>query len=186
MAQINGAVEVCLYDTWYSLIDLGTLLMDHSDLSGCLFGVDNYAAYAPLFADRGLPADCSDSLRAEAEACGDDAEHPSWVLWSELKRVDWNEPATAPDRRISQFIQEGDHEVYKTKWLGHPDWTWVREALDKDPEATVRSGPHIFRRVIPKRADALEDTDFPLIMKLMATLAERFGDEGVRMTVWFS
>jgi hypothetical protein len=186
MAQFEGSVEFLLGETWYDLFSLDTLLLNHSDLSGCLFGVDNYAGYAPLFANRGLPTDCSNSLRTLAEEWGDEAEDPSWVLWSELKRVDWDEPAEARDRRISQFTQEGNKEVFETKWLGHLDWDWVRDALDKDADATVRSGPHIFRRVIAKRTDALEGTDFPLVMKLMATLAERFGDENVRMTVWFS
>ena len=42
---------------------------------------------------------------------------------------------------------------------------------------------HIRRRL--KRSDGIDGTEFPLLMRLMSTLGERFGYENVRLVVWF-
>ena len=185
MLQIYGAVEVHVSDEWYEVINISSLLLQHGDLNGCLFGVDNYAGYAPLFPDRGLPKSCSDTLRARAEQVTDEDSHASWALWSELKRIDWEEAATRNDQRVSELAREGDGERVVTKWLHEPHLQGVRDALDRDPSATVKVGDRKFRRLVLRRRDCLVDTDFPLVMKLMTCLAERFGDDGVRLTVWF-
>jgi len=184
MFQINGAVEIFCGE-WCEVIKISSLLLKHADLNGCLFGVDNYARYVPLFPDRGLPEDCSVSLRATAEEYVDEDSHASWVLWSEFKRIDWEERAAAIDERVAEFARERDTEIQITKWLNKPGLEWVRDALDKDPGSVVHAGPRFFRRIRMKRRDCLEDTDFPLLMKLMECLAERFGDDGVRLTVYF-
>lgn len=182
MHQIYGAVEVCISDEWYEIVNVSNLLLQHADLNGCLFGVDNYAQYAPLFADRGIPADCSETLKPRAERFRDEDSHASWALWAEIKHIDWTERAIGNDRRISELARNNE---MVTKWLNKPGLENVRDALDRDPNATVELGERIFRRNILTRNDSLRDTEFPLVMKLMACLAERFTDDGVRLTVWF-
>jgi hypothetical protein len=107
------------------------------------------------------------------------------VLWSELAQVDWEETAPARDQRITEFLREGDTEQAVTKWLNDPQWNWVRDALDRDPKARVEAGTRVFRRVLLKRRDSLVDTEFPLVMRLMSCLAQRFGEQGTRLVVWF-
>lgn len=184
--QIYGGVEFRLGSDWLKLIEISSLLLKHSDLYACLFGVHNYAGYVPLFADRGFPSDCSESLRSEAAVYIDEVSHPSWVLWSELQRVDWEEAAIRRDERIHEFILEGNEERFVTKWLNHPGRESIRDALNVNPESIIRADMRIFRRPVLKRIDCLEGTDFPLLMKLMGCLAERFGEDGVRMVVWFA
>jgi hypothetical protein len=185
MHQIYGAIEFRVASEWYEVISASALLFQHADLNACLFGFDNYAECQPLFPDRGLPDDCSESVRTNALQYLDEDSHPSWVLWDELMRIDWHELALQRDQRVSEFRQENGEEVFVTKWLNKAGFESVKEALDHDPVATVECHGRVFRRSILTRNDSLSGTDFPLLMKLMACLAERFGDDGVRLTVWF-
>ena len=186
MAQMYGAIEFRIGSMWCALSDISSLILQHYDLNGCLFGVDNYGSFTPLFPDRGIPSEYAESLRRDADLFTEIGAHPSWALWSELKSVDWSEPAAARDARITEYIVEGQGvERIVTKWHHKIGMKWVREALDRDPDSDVVSGDLIFRRVIMRRSDALLDTDFPLVMKLMACLASRFGDDAVRLFVWF-
>ena len=86
MGQMYGAVEFRAEDRWLAVIDISSLLLRHCDLYGCLFGVDNFAGYVPLFADRGAPEDLSADLEDEVSPL-DEHRHPSWVLWSEVKQL---------------------------------------------------------------------------------------------------
>lgn len=185
MLQIYGAVEARVSDEWYEVINVSSLLMQHADLNGCLFGVDNYAGYVPLYPDRGLPIDCSETLRTRAEPFLDQHSHTSWVLWSELKRINWEERATGPDQRVTELAREAEVERVVGKWLNEPHLQPVRDALDRDPNGIVLVGGRLFKRLVLSRKDSLMGTDFPLVMNLMRCLAERFGDDGVRLTVWF-
>ncbi|AUX48455.1 uncharacterized protein SOCE26_099900 [Sorangium cellulosum] len=184
MAQIYGAVEFRIRDEWYDVIYISSLLLQHCDLNGCLFGVDNYAGFVPLFANRGIPADCSENMRQKMDVYLDDESWPSWVLYSELIRVDWDECALSRDCRISEYVVCADgKENFVTKWLNKLGCDWVRQVLETEQEA--RSGDRVFRRPVLRRADAIADTEFGLLMKLMACLADRFGADGVRLVVWF-
>ncbi|WP_437687239.1 hypothetical protein [Sorangium sp. So ce176] len=184
MAQIYGAVEFRIEDEWYDVINVSSLLLQHYDLNGCLFGVDNYADFVPLFAGRGVPGDCSENLKQKVSTYLDDESWPSWVLYSELACIDWDERAVSRDYRISEYVVYGDgKEKFVTKWLNKLEHDWVREALETELE--VRSGDRVFRRPVLRRADAIAGTEFGLLMKLMGCLADRFGVDGVRLVVWF-
>ncbi len=182
MAQIYGSIEVEVARDWTEVVILSSLLLQHCDLNGCLFGVDNYAGYDALFPDRGIPADCSPSL-AET-ALRDSSHHPSWALWSELCTINWDERSTSRDERIHEYeVQCDGTERLLGKWLEKPGHAWVREELRT--EAEVVYGNRVFRRPFLRRADAKEGTDFDLVMALMRCLADRFGGESVRVVVWF-
>jgi hypothetical protein len=184
MAQIIAFVEFRQADEWHEIIDAGSLLFQHSDLNGCLFGVDNYAGFAPLFANRGIPEDCSYSLKEKYEAIRAYVSHESWVLYEELENIDWNELALHPDERIHEYnVDENGNEVFVTKWLNKPEHDFARSQLES--HNFVRVGSQVFRRPTIRRRDALDDTEFPLVIKLMKVLAERFGPRAVRLVVYF-
>lgn len=183
--QIYGYVEALIGDDWHDVIKISSLLSSHSDLNGCLFGVTNYANFRPLFAERGVPPDVSYDVAELITASNlKDDDHKSWFLFSELKTIDWNEPASGLDVRISEFDESGEGEPM-TKWLHKPEFEWVREKLVAEPNIPVRANGRVFKRMWLKRRDSLAGTEFPLLMDLMACLATRFGDDGVRVVVWF-
>lgn len=184
MAQMYGVVEFRIVDEWYDVINVSSLILQSYDLNGCLFGVDNYAEFSPLFANRGIPVDCGANLANRISGCLDDEDHPSWVLYTELACVDWNECALSRDYRISEYSVRADGgDVFVTKWINKMGYDWVRQALENEQE--VRDGDRVFRRPVLRRVDAISGTDFDLLMRLMACLADRFGDSGVRLVVWF-
>lgn len=184
MAQMNAYVEVFQIDEWYELIDAGALLLRHSDLSGCLFGVDNYAGYKPLFADRGVPEDISVNFAERYESIREHTFGQSFALYEEIAAIDWDEPAERRDERVHEFILSSDgREALVTKWLHKPGCEGVRAELG-DAGEVVR-GDRVFRRPVIRRRDALSDTEFPTIIKLMAVLADRFGPRSVRLVVYF-
>jgi hypothetical protein len=186
MAHIQSVAEFSLANEWYEIINTSSLLLPDHDLSGCLFGVDNYAGFVPLFPDRGLPDDLSITVSERLGTSIDEEAHASWATCTELQAIDWSELAAERDLRTSEFVQdENGNERFVTKWLNEPDMSWVQETLAQDPDSEVRFGRRIFRRPFMRRADAIRDTDFPLVMKLMECLAERFGGDKVRIVVWF-
>jgi len=187
MSQMYGTVDVSWGDTWWSSVVLvESLILPSADLNGCLFGVTNYSGLVPLFADRGIPPDANVFDREDSKYFTMPDSHPSWVTWQELAQVDWAETATIRDARISEYCADSDDpRTWTSKWLEKPGMEWVRHTLDVDPSREVRDGAKIYRREYMTRRDAIEGTEFPLIMKLMACLASRFGDSNVRLFVWF-
>lgn len=181
-----GAIEFRVADIWLYAIDVSSFVMAHSDLYGCLFGVNNYAAFDPLFADRGIPSDLSIAAAKESAYFTDPEAQPSWFTADELAAVDWSELANGRDQRVTEYVVSDDGtEREVTKWLNAPGRDDVRAALDLDPQAEVRRGDRVFRRIVVPRARALEDNDFPVLMSLMEVLAARFGASNVRLFAWF-
>jgi len=81
---------------WVALIDAGCLILGDYDLYGCLFGVRNYANFHPLFANRGLPKDCSESI---AESFSEEFHSPTFCSFAELCDIKLDEYATEVDER---------------------------------------------------------------------------------------
>ena len=187
MSQMYGTVDVSWGDTWWSSVVLvESLILPSADLNGCLFGVTNYSGLVPLFADRGIPPDANVFDREDSKYFTMPDSHPSWVLWRELAQVDWTERATERDFRISEYsVDDGGRETPLGKWLQKAGMDWVRQALDEEPSREVRDRTSVYRKEYVTRNDAIDGTEFPLILKLMACLATRFGDSNVRLFVWF-
>ena len=87
--------------TWFDVIDVGNILFAHGDLNGCLFGVDNWAGFSPVFAGRGLPPGSTGELEELSDA---DVAFPTWATWAEVRAIDWEELAGAPDARIHEMV----------------------------------------------------------------------------------
>lgn len=186
---------------WSGAIDLELLYPGRGyDAFGCLFGVRNYAGFAPLAAERGLPALVSDAVRAEFDAWGATAHSPSWIGWDELKDVDWAEPAVTTDRRVHEYtaVEGGWSLVSKAVWsprfaavAGLPVEP-VAGALagyggEEWPEGTEwRDGERLYRAERMRRRDAVPaDGEWKPVWSVMEALAAVHGGENVRLTVWF-
>ena len=133
--DIAGAIECRLPGTdsemegrrgWQFAIDLG-LLYDERDYDsfGCLFGVENFANFAPIATPQGMPDDASgDVLQAIAEF-GEEAFGATWVTWAELNAIDWEEPAEHPDGRIHLYRRDGDELIFESKAAWDRDFATV-------------------------------------------------------------
>ncbi|MFC8537484.1 hypothetical protein ACFUJY_26710 [Streptomyces sp. NPDC057249] len=182
---------------WYSAQDLSSLNdVRNYDAFGCLFGVRNYANFRPLAAGRGFPADASATMSARfaqlTEWYGQDGFHgTTWITWAEVKAVDWDELAEKPDSRLHQYRRtpSGLRRTGKASWSGA-----FAEAVGLEA-GEVREWPDgsewligdtLYRSVTMRRREAVTETgEWQPVWEAMQELADRYGDDAVRLVVWF-
>ncbi len=196
--DIHGWIEIALQPfpeddkSWVALVDVLFLFWRDYDLFGCLFGVRNYADFRPLAPDRGIPEDASTTVR---EGFFKEAENPSWILWSELKAVDWEEETLTPHVRLNEYHydENGELKLYQSGggWTTDiekatgvtrdqfwaPDHHWL-EGQEWEFEGKIFRTERIKRKVVLNGS-------FKDVMAIMQVLGNRFGDENVRLVVWF-
>ena len=156
---ISGWVEVrCLpagYRPWHpappwtAVITVGGILDQNSDMFGSLFGVRNVSRFRPLAPDRGFPSDPSPELAEDMAQLrpflsSGEIGHPSWLSWTEIDRIDWDEPAETTE---PVGLASVDHIATRREALSEP---WI------------------------------------LLFDLMRRLAQDYGEDNVRLAVWFS
>ncbi|CCK25050.1 hypothetical protein BN159_0671 [Streptomyces davaonensis JCM 4913] len=183
-------------ETWVTAIDLWPLY-DETDYTafGLLFGVRNYAGFAPLAPGRGLPADLSSGMRSQLGpwVAQGEMDSASWVSWGELASIDsaigaehfvgrvtWHKkslPSTRYSRLVSQqwppevLALVGVPPVDSHSGSGRVEWTTDDLVCAYEPltaGAVLGSGTH-----------------WPHVFAVMKALAGRFGDDGVRLVVAF-
>ncbi|MEV0396411.1 hypothetical protein [Polymorphospora rubra] len=166
-------------------------LLRNYDAFGLLFGVRNYAGFEPVSPGRGLPADASTELLALRLS---DYEHDhTWVAWTELARIDWTAQAPRVDDRIHEYELTSDGPIIVGK-AGHHGRAWRAVAgEDADPRGSSypegtqwRAADRMWRVERLCQGDVLRGD--PLLRALLDTmrdLAERHGDDNVRLVVWF-
>jgi hypothetical protein len=179
-------------EPWNALIKVGWLVDRNYDAFGCLFGARNYAQFRPIAANRGLPDDVSREARDEAALCPKEFHSHSWITWLEIKAIDWEEEAEAPDERLHTYIRNEQGElVYEKKSWWSRDWTDMQPTAEGLAAAAtpedVREWENPEGKII--RAEVLSRKPVfawgNQLFQVMAALAERFGEERVRLVVWF-
>jgi hypothetical protein len=180
---------------WTYAVDLDVLNTTRDyDAFGCLFGVANYAGFTPIAADRGLPADAAVQTCVAHDQAG--AFATSWIGWSEVVAVDWDEPASRPDARIHEYLPDGDggwRYEGKGAWSarlakhlgivgdksGYGDTQWA-----EGTEWIIENRLYRVERLC--RRDAVTPTgEWQPVWSVMSTLASLHGDHNVRLNVWF-
>ncbi|MER7850907.1 hypothetical protein ABTZ03_44080 [Kitasatospora sp. NPDC096077] len=194
----HPGVDAGYYDgePWAMAMDLWPLY-DQSDYAafGCLFGVRNYAGFRPLAADRGLPPDLSGGLRAELEPMVEagDLHGATWVSWAEISRLD---SASTPVHYTGRLTWS----TVSLPSLLHqqlvPD-QWPSDALDavgpppigldRSAHLTEWNAGDLHCRYEPLTAGSLlgSPSQWPHVFAVMKALADRFGEEEVRLVVAF-
>jgi len=186
-------------DRYMHLAPLGGIVGRSYDTFGSLFGVRNSAQFEPAFPGRGLPTERSWRLNRELKKWGvdpDDATErvdfhsPTWVMLSELLELDWDEKADAPDTRYSVLDEDKEPTGMKSAWSrGH-------QQLYEEHEKELAAGEavpfengsgeqrYLQRRVMTRR-ESLSGAWEWVIFDLMPLYGERYGEENIRLTVWF-
>ncbi len=189
------------WEPWQRCMDLSPLYGERDYAAfALLFGVRNYQGWEPLAGQRGLPADVSAAMRADFEGARrtDAATHsPTWVSWAELARADL---AASPAglRGVVLLRDRTGRGAYAESRF------WIGEQWDSE-ELLRRMGPQV---------GGLSPADLPFgewsvgttqvtysgftlgnaigpgtgwehVFAVMAALAGRFGDDGVRLVVYF-
>ena len=90
--DIDGWIEVDFgsnrHGYWEGFAQIKRLADRNYGLFGGFFGVRNADEFIPLAANRGIPADTSADVKIHQEPLN---RNPSWILWSEIEQVDWQE-----------------------------------------------------------------------------------------------
>ncbi|RFS80971.1 hypothetical protein D0T12_34435 [Actinomadura spongiicola] len=185
---------------WYPAIELSMLGMtrDYSAFA-CLFGVRNLPGHwRPVAADRGLPTDVSETVRAEHASWGDAAFGATWLGWDEVLTIDWAEPAIPRATDIARYRRRPDGTL---ELVHREDWSrgFARasgvdtQTLDPDriselwEEGTEwEVGTTLYRVERARRRDAVPaDGPWQPVWTVMRALADIHGAPGVRLVVWF-
>ncbi|MFJ8627009.1 hypothetical protein ACIRD3_29810 [Kitasatospora sp. NPDC093550] len=185
---------------WYSAIELSMLGMTRDyEAFACLFGVRDLGRHwRPVAADRGLPPDASENTRAEHARWGDSAFAASWLDWTEVLAIDWDEPAIPPATRIARYrrLPDGDLEpVRRSDWSRAFGRASGVNTLTADPDRVGElwaegtewdTGTWVFRAERDRRCDAVPATgSWQPVWSVMRALAEVHGERNVRLVVWF-
>ena len=192
--DIHGGVEIRPHGpgSRWELTDISLReIAPHYDAFGLLFGVRNYAGFEPIAPGRGLPDDVSADLLARHSA-----EHhhdPTWVSWAELARIDWSARSPRVDDRIHvyELTAQGPRLRGKGTWHGRAWREVAGEHADPRgssyPEGTEsRAGDVMWRVERVSHSDVLRvDPPLRAVLDGMRELAPRYGDDNVRLVVWF-
>jgi hypothetical protein len=157
------------------------------DSFGCFFGVRNYAKFRPLAPGRGLPADVSLEVKQDAERFGTYAFGHTWMTWDELKQIDWDEESEHVDERVHKYRRNQQGELVKTSKAVYESEFAERVGYDQcidDQEQEWDLGEVVYRRERMKRKEM--KANWEVLFHFLEILAARFGDDHVRLVVWFS
>lgn len=192
--DIHGHIEVdkshAEDDTWWETA--GTLFpfVGRSyDAFGCLFGVRNYSNFHPVAKDRGIPSDVGREAKEDHESWGIDAHSETYLTYEEIQEIDWDKTAEEADERYS--VLDENKEPTGIKFSLSPASGWVdvvdenREAIEAGEPVPNEAGDKYIQRRKLKRREALSGSWEWLLFDYMELLADRFGEESVRVVVWF-
>ena len=179
-------------DPWESAVDLSLLYAGRDyDLFGCLFGVQNLAGFAPVAAERGLPADAARRTREDLAQFSEQAHSVSWLDGSDLAAIDLDEPAVRVDARIHRYIRGADNAwVYHSKAGQDPAWADATgHSLDQDGSAFPEGaewlvGDRLYRVERLRCRDVIGGEWSP-VFEVMRILIDLHGPRNVRLVVWF-
>ncbi|MEU0271975.1 hypothetical protein [Streptomyces sp. NPDC006307] len=180
---------------WHATIDVDHLKVPRNyDAFGCLFGVRDNGQFRPVAPVRGLPADASNRVREGQETTA--GRSASWVGWSEIKRVDWDEESAWHDAYVHEYSRDprGGWQFLQRHYstpqrfidlCGQPAHL-ARRPDEHFPEGSQWvDGDVLYRVERLRRRDAVPDDEWGPVWTVMRTLADLHGDDNVRLVVWF-
>lgn len=161
--DILGWIEVRLVTHWYGTIWISPLVGRNYQAFDCLFGVRG-SMFRPVAARRGFPADVSPEVKWAASG------------------LDYDEALAFTNVEIQEGLPLGWHSP---TWITLPEVKAIdprERALEPPPPRSLR---HQGVGELPTRRDVL-DRSWQRLFHQMDFLAEDFGEQGVRLVVWFA
>jgi hypothetical protein len=199
--DIHGVIEcrpeACEPAThaWVYAMDLELVYQTRNyDAFGCLFGVTNFAGFAPVAADRGLPADVSRRTRELAAGLIPPFFGLSWIGWDEIQAIDWDQPAARPDARLHQYGRDKTG-AWRYAGKGATSESLAAQLARTAGPATDGTWPagsewligqRLYRSEVLTRRDAIRPgDDWDPLWAVMSALAAVHNASNVRLVVWF-
>lgn len=180
--DIHGFIEFKMEgfpECWYKAIDIGSLAERYYNLFGYLFGVrEPIDKYLPIAAHRGLPSHVDEVTEMIFKWCeGDD---PTWIGWREFH------DAVAEGHSVHAYRPGANDQLLPVK----RDWTPpYPDYFTENERKWLRRGGGVEKDGYVYRYESDGPISFgpgwQLIVEFGDRLAQVYGDERVRMVVWF-
>ena len=172
----NAALDDFLEEVnWHGVVDVGYFLPRNTNAFGCLFGVRNPSNFVPVAANRGVPADASEQVKADTKKQDWCFAH-SWITWQELTLINWDESVLNAFVRSYKKDEDGEWKG-EGGFIPNAPIEYIEGASWKENDTL-----NVIERI--SRADAVKGT-FDLTFDLMKRLSQDYGGEFVRLVVWF-
>lgn len=179
---------------WSGAFKLGSIPNRVYDMFGSLFGVSNYAHFKPIAPDRGLPTDASGSVKYEwshwkTNKVDLDDEyqemfHPTWISWQEMKNIDWEEEAEEIDERSFFVYKRGtDGELINESCVDNGKVPYEIQKMLRT-HGICEQGEWVYKGRKVKRKEPVS-MEWRLLFDIMSRIADQYGEENVRLVVWF-
>ena len=164
---------------WYAAINIGAFAERYYNLFGYLFGVRGPGdKFLPVAANRGIPARLAEETELVFQTYG--GNDPTWIGWREFRN------AIIASYSIHTYRQDTDGQLRKIEKhfsMAKPDYFTVDEQAQLRQGADVKKDGYIYQY--------REDGPLPLgtgwhfIAELGDLLARQYGEDRVRLVVWF-
>ena len=181
--DIHGYIEFRLHHTvgiWCGAINIGPMAERYYNLFGYLFGVRGSGdKFLPIASDRGIPPDVAEVTALAFQSF--EGEEATWIGWREFR------DAIAAGHSIHAYQQSKYGElraVEKQVSLVEPDYFTAIEQERLRQGLDVKKDRYIYRYE--------DDGPLPLgpgwqlIVDLGDRLAQHYGEERIRLVVWFA
>jgi hypothetical protein len=192
--DIHGCIEIQKHDRWRYSTDIGAHVGRSYDTFGVLFGARNSIQANPLFGGRGLPEDVSWQLNDEIDEWGGrenvgaiEFHHPTHCTYDEIEAVEWDQEVDGRDTRYT--VLDENKEPTGTKFGWASGWSDIIEN-NKDALAAGEAIPnedetYYVTRAKETRKSYLSGAWEWFLFDFMDGIANQYGSENVRLTVWF-
>lgn len=154
---------------------------------GCLFGVRNILDFEPIAADRGLPADISPEVAAEAGyfTNGNLCCH-TWITWAQVQQINWEETSKRVEWAIYvyQYTPDGTLKYLGKEYIGvAPTNTLTLSQYDPTIEQAWAFENTTYRtKKVPRKVILPE---WQATFDFLTEQGRLYGDNNVRLVVWF-
>lgn len=179
--------------TWEAAINLHYLYRGRDyDAFACLFGVKNSIGFRPVAAKRGMPSDVSEVVQEDLARFDDSAHSHSWISWQEVKQIDWEEETEIAGRiqayrrntKGELVLIEDPFFVEYLRWQQDFNKRVGSKHMHSSREQEWDLGNVVYRTRRTKRKEI--KGAWSATFQVMEALAFNYGEDGVRLVVWFA
>src|SRR5688572_17683382 len=180
--DIHGWVEIYNTGSWDGVIYIEWLVEQNYKLFGSFFGVQSSGEPAPFAARRGLPEDVSEEAQHDFGVWKSAAHSPSWIGYHEIGQIDWTQRVIDYWKLNAYHMENGTIMFYDRTLFNLP-----QDDRIENPEAFyIDENDPLLEPLKTTLQIILDNTPgWKLLFAMMKQLAERYGNEGVRLVVWF-
>jgi hypothetical protein len=180
--DIVGWVEMKPVEDWIGALRIDAFVGRHIHGFGSMFLEEGL--FPPIAKGRGLPQDISEDGR---RSYPEENWGHTWALWREIAAIDWDEVYQPQSPHIYKYVRHasGDRLL---NWHGYFHEMTDPPPLDVTQQGEIEMGDVLYRVVHDpaiRRHETLH-AGWPIVFNAMRFIAKDWGDENVRVVVWFN